>query len=198
MSDSTTPEDAQTGFPGVGDVLFPRGRVARPERSPVTEQAWYDYIAGYKEAADVLVGHVESTGRRADKLGYPIVFLYRQHLELAVKGVIRTCRAILGRSPDFPRHHRLNDLWQVCVELVHELQPGAASEEVEHTTRLLSEFCAVDPNADGFRYPEDRTGNASSTTQIDVSPSDIRTVVEKISLLLDCIDTSLSVERDAF
>jgi hypothetical protein len=91
MTDSRTPDDGRAEFPGRTDVLFRGAHVVRKaEPAPSTGQAWYDYTIGYKEAADILVGHVESTGRRADKLGYPILFLYRHHLELVVKSLIRT------------------------------------------------------------------------------------------------------------
>src|ERR1700674_2477203 len=104
MSASERPMDETGAFPGPGDMLFPgapAASTAAPPRS--TGQAWYDYTTGYKEAADLLVAHIEVTGRRADKLGYPILFLYRQHLELVVKNLIRVCCSALRRDQDFPK-----------------------------------------------------------------------------------------------
>jgi hypothetical protein len=63
---------------------------------------------------------------------------------------------------------------------------------------LFREFRAVDPNAGSFRFPEDGLGNASLAGTIEVDLSDVRDVVEKMSFFLDCIDTSLTAERDAF
>ena len=82
MSESGTSFDGAGVFPGPGDAFFAGASSARTSsHSGSTGQAWYDYTTGYKDAADLLVAHVEETGWRADKLRYPIVFLYRQHLE---------------------------------------------------------------------------------------------------------------------
>ena len=192
------PIDAAAAFPRPSDVIFPGAPGTKVSARSSTGQAWYDYTTGYKEAADLLVSHVETTGRRADKLGYPIVFLYRQHLELVVKSLIRVCCHVLAREQDFPKHHRLDELWQMCARLLHEISPGASEEEVEQTTRLFHEFRTVDPNADAFRFPEDTSGNASLATGIDINLSEVRDIVEKISFFLDCLDTSITAERDAF
>lgn len=91
---SRTPGNDTSPVPARADFLFSGAR--RPRKAataPSTAHDWYDCTTGYKEAADILVAHVESDGRRADNLRYPILFLYSHHLELAVKGLIRTCCA---------------------------------------------------------------------------------------------------------
>ncbi len=137
-------------------------------------------------------------GRRANKLGYPILFLYRQHLELVVKSLIRVCCNALGRHQDFAKHHDLDQLWQTCARLLREISPAASVDEVQETTRLFQELSVVDPAADAFRFPEDKRGNASLAGVLDVDLSRVRDIVEKMSFFLDCIDTSITAERDAF
>lgn len=198
MPDSGAPIDETGAFPGPGDTLFPGAPARTAARSQSSGQAWYDYTTGYKEAADLLVAHVEATGRRADKLGYPILFLYRQHLELVVKNLIRVCCDALGRAQDFPKHHRLDQLWHTCAGLLLEVAPGTSVDEVRETTRLFRELSIADPNADGFRFPEDTRGHASLVGSVDVNLSSVRDIVEKMSFFLDCIDTSITAERDAF
>lgn len=201
MGDSGTPfEDAvddTTLFPGPGDKFFPAAPVAST-RARSTGQSWYDYTTGYKEAADVLVAHIETTARGYAKLRYPILFLYRQHLELVVKDLIRECCSTLGRDADFPKHHFLDQLWNRCVGLLREVSPAASPSEINETTRLFDELCKVDPASEAFRYPEDRSGNESVPPAIDVDLSGVRDVVGRISFFLDCIDTSLKAERNAF
>ncbi|MGH9202613.1 MAG: hypothetical protein ACRD2A_15420, partial [Vicinamibacterales bacterium] len=161
-------------------------------------QAWYDYTTGYKEAADLLVAHVGATGWRADKLRYPILFLYRQHLELVVKSLIRVCCNTLGRDQDFPKHHDLDQLWQICAGFLREVSPGASVDEIQETTRLFQELCVVDPTSHAFRFPEDKRGNVSLADPLEIDLSCIRDIVEKISLFLDCIDTSIKAEGNAY
>ncbi|HMK50182.1 MAG TPA: hypothetical protein VK435_09020, partial [Thermodesulfovibrionales bacterium] len=50
--------------------------------------SWPAYIIGYKKAADILVRHIKQKRRSQDTLVYPIIFLYRQYLELAIKNLI--------------------------------------------------------------------------------------------------------------
>ncbi|HEX4798523.1 MAG TPA: hypothetical protein VFV04_04490, partial [Burkholderiales bacterium] len=121
MSDpKRTPEDERdemAAFPGASDKMFeisPKATVL--PSSFENRQAWYFYINGYKDAADLLVTHVSEGDSR--KLGYPIAFLYRQHLELALKSLIRECRRALGWHEDFPKTHRIDELWRLCIELL--------------------------------------------------------------------------------
>lgn len=199
MSERATPFDEAGAFPGPGDTFFAGTsptRTSSPSQS--TGQAWWDYTTGYKETADLLVAHVEATGWRADKLRYPIVFLYRQHLELVVKSLIRVCCNALGRGQDFPKHHDLHQLWQICAGLLREMSPGASVDEIQETSRLFQELCVVDPIADAFRFPEDKRGNASLADTLDIDLSGVRDIVEKISFFLDCIDTSIRAEWETF
>jgi len=134
-----------------------------------------------------------AAGRAAHRLGPPIVFLYRHHLELAVKQLLRECGTRLGRDVVLPMHHRLDELWRFCLSMLAEVSPGiTAAEEVAQTTRLFDELCRVDPTSQAFRYPEDHQGNPSLSGVGEIELERIHDVVEKISLLLDCISTELS------
>jgi len=201
-ADTEVPFDGsseETGaFPGPGDTLFPAGSGATTSSPWSRAQAWHDYTTGYKEAADLLVAHVEGAGWRAEKLRFPILFLYRQHLELVVKSLIRVCCDALARGQDFPKHHDLPKLWAICTCLLHEMSPGASPDEIRETTRLFQELSSVDPAADAFRFPENKSGAISPASTVDVNLSSVRDIVEKLSFFLDCIDTSITAARDAF
>lgn len=183
-------DEATIVFPGPGDTFFP-GLPNAVNVGKATGQDWYDYTTGYKEAADILVAHTQATGRRYDKLGYPILFLYRQHLELVIKSLILTGCNLLGRSPDFPKHHHLDQLWRWFADLLREIQPNASGDEVKEITRLLDEFCKVDPKSLAFRYP----GLLLEVGSVYLN--DVHDVVGKISFCLECIEASLNAENDA-
>src|SRR5713226_2193184 len=201
-TDKPTPGNApddMTAFPGAGDKLFDIA-VGRPAAAPSfsKKQDWYFYINGYKDAADFLMDH---GGTEVDfrKVGYQILFLYRQHLELVLKDLIRDCRSLLGWDEAFPKTHRIDELWRLCLNLLQEISPGMCdNEEMQHTTRLMAEFCKVDPTSEAFRYPENRDGNPPRF-DVDIDLSRVKDVVGKISLLVDCISTHIStLENDAF
>jgi hypothetical protein len=203
MSESkTSPEtehNEMAAFPGAADKMFEFVANAQVPPSLFSKgQDWYFYINGYKDAADLLVSHAAEGDPR--KLLYPILFLYRQHLELAFKDFIRDCRRSLGWQEAFPKTHRIDELWRLCVGLLHELSPGTTdNDEVKHTTRLIAEFCTVDPTSEAFRYPEGKDGSPAPF-DVKINLTTVKEIVGKISLLLDCISTHVSTQPgdDAF
>lgn len=187
--------DEMAALPGPEDRLF-----EFTAQRPVTpsefsrKQDWYFYINGYKDAADLLVSHAAEADPR--KLGYSILFLYRQHLELALKALIRDCSGLVGRQEAFPKRHQIDKLWGICRGLLDELSPGKSiSNEMQQTTRLIGEFCRLDPESETFRYPEDKSGNPY-TLDVEIALSTVKEVVGKISLLLDCIAADISILKD--
>jgi HEPN domain-containing protein len=74
----------------------------------------FHYLEGYRRAAQLVVGAVESA-HDADQFVYPIVFLMRHAVELAMKQVISHLK-----SPTFG--HDLGAVWAECrkvIESVH-------------------------------------------------------------------------------
>lgn len=63
----------------------------------MTGEEWWVYAEGYARGAEILVRHVVDGNRDLDFLVYPIVFLYRHHLELALKDLIRGAGDLLGK-----------------------------------------------------------------------------------------------------
>ncbi|HHS8916416.1 TPA: hypothetical protein ACTVMT_005267, partial [Escherichia coli] len=59
------------------------------------------YTEGYRRAADILINHIDESGRDQDFLVYPVLFLYRHHLELLIKQIIGLALA-LAEDPDKP------------------------------------------------------------------------------------------------
>lgn len=190
--------DEDQGFPTAGDGFF-----ERPVGNPATwssawerDHDWYHYAAGYRDAAEVLLAHVKTEGRGARMLGPPIVFLYRQHLELSLKRLAHECLTMLDRT-ERPKEellgHRLDKLWDKCVSLVDELSRGMAGrDEVQQTARVLKEFCVVDTESTVFRYPENKRGDPSLSGIGEVDLDIVCELASKVSNLLECIDYHLS------
>ena len=61
------------------------------------------YIDGYKTAADTLVNHVARDRYTSDTLVYPIVFSYRQYLELMLKALLEEASPTLPHRRAHPR-----------------------------------------------------------------------------------------------
>ena len=50
--------------------------------------SWYAYADGYRRAADIINKNCQTFYDR-NTLVYPMIFLYRQYIELALKDIIR-------------------------------------------------------------------------------------------------------------
>lgn len=161
---------------------------------------WPIYTVGYKEAADILVAHVEEEGRHSDILLYPTLFLYRQYLELALKGLIRRANLLLDIRAPFPKTHRIDHLWRICERLLNQVSPDDATEELTQIDRLINEFSHADPTSESFRYPESRAGDRTLLGLTHINLRNVKDVIAKIALILDGaatqIEEYLSVKWD--
>lgn len=122
----------------------------------------YLYTEGYRLAADVLIGHIEQTGWDQDTLVYPIVFLYRQHLELALKSIRRQAQLLLDLPSSDGPGHKLDRLWRECRPLLEQLFDDEPVSLQAFEDRI-AEFSELDPTSTAFRYPVGLDGRPSVT-----------------------------------
>src|SRR5579859_6702346 len=84
------------------------------------------YIEGYRRGAELLVQYAVEHGDQ-DFLVYPIIFLYRHHIELILKRIIELAPSVLERSltPVEEKHlknsHKLDVLWQDAEPIMAEI-----------------------------------------------------------------------------
>ncbi len=104
---------------------------------------------GYKDAADFLI---EDRPREADLIVYPVVFLYRHALELALKDLI--LQLGLTSKPV----HSLESLWKRLAPALDEKFPDPNSEARAAVEARLLELHQVDRNGEAFRYAHFRDG----------------------------------------
>jgi hypothetical protein len=87
-------------WPRKGDILFDAGSDWWHNACVGwSRDQWMGYAEGYKLAADLLVQHVVDTRSKQDFLVYPIVFLYRQALEVALKHLLLQGFQLLKWTP---------------------------------------------------------------------------------------------------
>jgi len=142
------------------------------------------YIVGYKEAGDALVEAVANRRGTADSLVFPIVFLYRQYLELRLKSLLQDGRRLLDREKRDDIGHHLSKLWPEVKQILEEVWPNQEDDHLEALESLIVQFEEVDPTSTSFRYPKDREGNKS----VDIQRVNLRNlceVIEGISTILD-------------
>ena len=150
-----------------------------------SSSGWSLYASGYKEAADALVTKVEEHSTNQDTFVYPVLFLYRQYLELQLKMMVRTLQHLQDIGRDFPKGHRLDLLWTEADKLLRQAFPDESTIELVETGRLIREFANVDPLSTAFRYPVDRDGSPSLPGIKYINLRNVREVMAKVAMLLD-------------
>jgi len=146
----------------------------------------YGYIEGYKISANRLVEYVNNEGKDQDFLVYPIVFLYRHHLELILKEIIYKGRLLLNKGNDHPKHHSIDKLWVGAKDIIKEVWKGNDDpDEFEFIDHFVKEFAKADPNSMSFRYSKDIKGQK---TLKDLKYINLRHLSECINTMSDFLE----------
>ncbi|MGB2842918.1 MAG: hypothetical protein WBC40_10690 [Halobacteriota archaeon] len=146
--------------------------------------SWYLYPDGYKCAADLLVEHIMSTHLNHDTFVYPIVFLYRQYIELTLKRLIRDGNELLNISEKLPQGHKINDLWKKCRAILEKVWPNESSEDLDAVEACIKQFSAKDPTSTAFRYPTDLEGYLS-LPKMQINLRNLSEVMRRVSSFLE-------------
>lgn len=155
------------------------------------------YATAYKEAAAKLVKEVVSSHRHQDTLVYPIVFLYRQYIELRLKEIIREGRKLLKEPGNFPMHHRIHELWPIAkaiIEKIFENEEG--KPDFGYVEHVLAEFSNYDPESFSFRYPTDKNGNNPLSRLTHINVRHLAETIDRLAEILESASTGISVYRD--
>ena len=119
----------------------------------------YPY-AGYRRAAAALYETAAARHESPDYILWPMAFMWRHYLELALKDTILRGRALEEEQQDFPKHHRLLELWKIARPHI-ERCGSPDSPELPNVEAVIAEFERIDPGAMGFRYPHAKGGERS-------------------------------------
>lgn len=127
-------------------------------------------IDGYKKAADVAVVHCAENPADRDVLVYPIVFNYRQFIELSLKYQLATYGRLVDVDANW-KTHKLEVLWDDFERMLDRygtVDPDSADPIVAF---VVGQFAKIDPKSDAYRYPVDQKGNplpvAFAATHLD-------------------------------
>lgn len=138
---------------------------------------------GYKEAADILVESL--VGGRNDALVLPILFCYRQYLELQLKALTQAGGALFGE--DFRRTHDLGILWKpLKTRILSEIIDGEEREVLAVVEECILEMNVVDQHAQAFRYPEFEAMQAINH-QVDLG--NLKAVMNRLAEFLGALES---------
>jgi len=203
-------------FPRKGDKLFVStsnaavvdctGFTARGEkRSSIGRHDLY--ADGYLLAADKLVESLQGLPQE-DALIYPILYLYRHHVELALKGSIYLSLNWLFQGTEeerkqrfekleLTRKHGISELWRVLKGLIPGLVDQMGSGTTEAFESLLGQVSEHDSSGQAGRYPFDRKGQQTLMRVNEVDLNHLRLQFKKMSHYLGALDEGIHQEIEA-
>jgi len=155
------------------------------------------YATAYKEAAENLVKEVVNSHRNLDTFVYPIVFLYRQYIELRLKEIIREGGKLLDEAGEFPMTHHVHKLWPLAkriVEKVFENEDG--KQDFQFVEHVLAEFSKYDPESFSFRYPIDKKGNNPLLGLTHINVRHLSETINRLAEILEVASDRVSIYRD--
>lgn len=149
-----------------------------------THFPWDIYAAGYKDAADALVGALAERKASLDSVVYPLVFLYRQGLELQLKLILPLARRLAGKEAVADHQHGLMPLWNELRRHLQQLDPREDDKELAATEDFIRQLDTVDPGSFAFRYPRTKTGEVSLPELRHVNVRHLSEVMDSVFMLL--------------
>lgn len=185
-------EEINIEWPTMEDKLFVPGghrNLAGHLLNPIADYpAKFRLVAaGYKAAGDKLVGWLE-TNPRNDALVLPIIFCYRQYVELTLKDIALLVNNVKGNGDSHKQIHNLEDLFVPLKSDLKQFLSEDEQETLEAVEDIVMQFHHIDPDATTFRYLD----GCMPFHQIDLG--NLRTVVHRLAEFLDSLADHLEAE----
>jgi hypothetical protein len=168
-------------WPRPGDVLFLATNPDEIGPDDLTadlryrRNLWWQYAEGYERAAQRLLAAADVRDGDADLLVYPLIFLWRHYLELALKALVPELRYLDdSERVDQELSHRLDLLWRQAHPVLLALEPSS-KHLLQDVESVILQLHGIDPRSEAFRYPIAKDG---SEWLPDVKAVDLRNLSE--------------------
>lgn len=149
------------------------------------------FASNYKQAADALALAAANREIMLDCAIVPIVFLYRQYLELIIKSIINTARRIQREESGYPKTHKLSTLWNEATSLLRQHYGTQAPEELDRINPCIAEIELHDADSISFRYPTDKAGSPTLRHLAHINLRNLYETMNRLGAFLDCIAADL-------
>lgn len=120
-------------------------------------------MSGYKHGADLMVERSAEHRYDRDTLVFPILFNYRQYIELSLKYLIATYGRTVGVEAIW-NSHDLTRLWTTFLEVLDGYGERDSDGSDGIVGEIVAEFAKVDPKSFSYRYPVDIKGQPIELT----------------------------------
>lgn len=144
------------------------------------------YAKGYKDAADFIVNGAIDGNRsytfNVSYLVFPVVFLYRQYIELRLKEIILRGIRTNHEKHSIPKHHRVDELWRHARPYVEHIAPKDGLDALEV---CIQEFSSFDMEGMAFRYPVDKQDKPHLPEWTVINLRHLGETMDRVGNLLD-------------
>lgn len=199
---SENEDDLPEHWPRLGERLFVPGSPGRDAdvASSGLDERMYWMKEAFKEAADLLAIQAEESHNEQNKFVWPVVFCYRQYIELALKEVIAKHGGQVEPEiePNW-KSHKLGELWTHCKSIMQETLFEMTVDDIPGVRALeglINEFQGVDAGSYSFRYPTDTNGKLVEFPFESIDLANLKRVMEGIYTFFDCNKEVLGMHFD--
>ena len=141
------------------------------------------YAGGYKDAADTLARVLLDRKAPMDSAIYPLVFLYRQGIELQLKLILPLARRLNGEKTKKDLSHGLKAMWKELRDILATIDPREEDLELPAMENFIMELHEIDPESFAFRYPTDRKGNATLPDLTHINIRHLAEIMDSVFLM---------------
>jgi hypothetical protein len=120
---------------------------------------FYAYSRGYFSAGDRLLASLFQDSFSLDLIVYPVIYIYRHAIELALKHLARGLPALWDDDTEIKLSHKLKDNWLVVRPYLLKSPDFGGAELLAKVDVILDDFVEIDPSGEVFRFPESRDGS---------------------------------------
>lgn len=153
-------------------------------------------MKGYKKAADLMVERAVADEVDRASLVYPIIFNYRQFIELSLKYLIATYGPTVGVDAAW-KTHDLGELWKTLTTVLDGYGHDDPDQTDPIVAEIVAEFAKVDPKSFSYRYPVDTKGKPIPIAHNELDLSALADVMEALEGYFSGSDGYLDSLRDA-
>ncbi|WP_246088671.1 hypothetical protein [Phreatobacter stygius] len=148
-------------------------------------------MTGYKSAADLMVEKSRESNYDRDCLVFPILFNYRQFIELSLKYLISTYGYTVSIEANW-KSHDLAFLWSEFLKILDAYGADDPDQTNPVVGAIVAEFSKVDPRSYSYRYPVDLNGNLIPITYEELDLEALADVMEGVGAYFSGCDGYLS------
>lgn len=144
------------------------------------------YSEGYKKAGKMLWTFCNENKFYSNTLIYPLVFTYRQFLELRLKELIIMGYRYLNAEKDFADEHSLMKLWLTYRNEILNSIENIDSKILDNVEKIISQFNTEDSKSMCFRYPVTRAPNRKeSVNRETIDLLNFKEVIDRLIYFFD-------------